>query len=46
MWGIVFMGDNLGMAGTVLVMIIMFGLSILIDYGVVYFKNKLLGSKL
>lgn len=46
MWGIAFWGDNLGMAETVLVMIFVFGLSILIDHGVVYFKNKLLGSKL
>jgi hypothetical protein len=34
------------MAETVLVMIFVFGLSIMIDHGVVYFKNKLLGSKL
>jgi uncharacterized membrane protein len=46
MWGIVFWGDDLGMAETVLVMIFVFGLSIMIDHGVVYFKNKLLGSKL
>lgn len=45
-WGVAFWGDNKGMAETVLVMIFMFGLSIVIDRGMVYFKNKLLSSKL
>ncbi len=45
LWGIAFWGDNKGMAETVLVMIFMFGLSLVIDYGVVHFKNKLLNSK-